>query len=313
MSTAAVEIPPPPTEGEAPPAETETPPVEGETPVEAPAEGETTEAPAEGEQPAAAAPEKPEIPEADIKAAALKYANATMAAARRAESRIESVKQENAQLSTTLKAHTDFVERLQKGDSSALALIGVSSVRELLDRFANHGEAKPKTPEDIAREEVERRWKEREEQIAAREHAATVASEQARVFALVDADKTNFARTATRRGHEELWGALGEYHNLHAAYFANNPWTNEMVLAVANAVEKDLRQEFGDPPQVSATRPAAKNGASPSGTATPGRNSGKTLTHKGSGGAPTERTRTYASEEELNAQIAEELRAEQLI
>lgn len=310
MSTAAVEIPNPPVEEETPAAETT-----DETTVETPAEGETTttETPAEGAEGATqepAAVKAPEIPEETLKAAALKYANSTMAAARRAEQRIEAVRRENAEVKGNLQAHQDFVARLQKGDSSALSLIGFKTVREFIDACVNHGEAKPPSPDDRIND-IERRLKEREEQLQAREHEAIVSQEQTRVFTLVDGDKKRFSFVATGRGHDEFWGALREYQAMHSDYFARNGWTDEMVLAVADAVEADLRHHFGA--QVPAARPAAKTGATPADTAAAGRNSGKTLTHRGSSGAPSVRERTYASEEELNAAIAEELRAEQLI
>lgn len=274
MSTAAVEVPAATEETPEVPAEGEQP-AEGETP--APVEGETP-APTEGEQPAAAA--EPEIPEATLQAAVEKYAkdmwaqaNRTMAAARRAEARAKALTTENE----TLKAHNGqfagFVNRLVKGDASALADIGFPTVRAFLDAVAAHGEAKPPTADDRV-SELEKRIKEREDALAARERQAVVEREQKLVFDHIAGDKKRWQYTGTARGRDEAWEALGEYVVLHGDI------DDAGVDRVLDAVEASLRAEFGAT-QVSPIRPGAKNGGSAAPTA-----SGKTLTSKGAASAP---------------------------
>jgi len=276
VSTAAVEIPPSPAGTPEVPAEGEQT-VEGET-QEVPAEGEQPAAPAEGEQPAAVA--DPEIPEATLQAAVEKYAkdmwaqaNRTMAAARRAEARAKALTTENA----TLKEHNGkfvgFVNRLVKGDASALADIGFPSVKSFLDAIAAHGETKPPSADDRV-SELEKRIKEREEAVKAAEQRAVVEREQKNVFDHIAGDKKRWQYAGTPRGRDEAWEALGEYVALHGDI------DDASVDRVLDAVEASLRAEFGAP-QVSPTRPGAKNGGSAASTA-----SGKTLTSKGAASAP---------------------------
>jgi hypothetical protein len=272
-----VEVPAAPEAAPEVPAEGEQP-VEGETPVTA--EGDPPAAPAEGEQPTAAAAGEPEIPEATLQAAVEKYAkdmwaqaNRTMAAARRAEARAKALTTENA----TLKEHNGkfagFVNRLVKGDASALADIGFPSVKSFLDAIAAHGEAKPPSADDRV-SELEKRIKDREEAVKAAEQRAVVEREQTRVFDHIASDKSRWKYTGTTRGRDEAWEALGEYVALHGDI------DDASVDRVLDAVEASLRAEFGAP-QVSPTRPGAKNGGSAAPTA-----SGKTLTNKGASSAP---------------------------
>lgn len=314
-AAAAATIPSPPesVEGGEPVEETT-------TDAEVPAEGETppveTDTPPEGEEPAAAAPV--EIPEEQLKTAAEKYAadaikraNTTMAAARRAEARTEVVKQENAALKQAnekqlgdLRYAADFIGRLQKGDPSALAEIGFKTVREFLDAVANHGEAKPDTAETRL-ERLERERKEEREAQAKAQHEAAVREAQSQVFGLVDGDKKRWRFTATARGHEEFWESLGAYHQLHGSV------PEDMVPVIADAVEAELRKEFGSfnaAPASSAPRPGANNGASPAATGrTP-----KTITAKGAAAAPG--ASEYSLDpDERDRQVNARLRADGII
>jgi hypothetical protein len=295
------------TEGTTEAEATETPP-EGEGGAPAP-ETETTEgeAPAEGEQPE----EKPTPEEGELAALAEKYAkdlwstaNRTMAAARRAEARVVAVKNENTTLKSHLQVYSTFVDRLQKGDPSALGEIGFKSVREFLDAVANHGEQKPETAESRL-ERLEREQKERDSKETAAKHEAFVAEQKKLVFGAVDADKARFRYVSTSRGHGELWEALGEYVKLHGDI------SDDGVFAVADAVEASLREEFGapPPPRVPAARPAAKNGAP---APAEKKNSGKTLNNATGSGAPA--TRDYPMDlAERKRVVNAELRAEGLL
>lgn len=249
----------------------------------APVEGE---APAEGEpKPEGEAAKPVEIPEEQLKVAAEKFAadlvkraNTTMAAARRAEARTEAVKAENTKLKATAeeqRGHLEyagkFVERLRSGDPTCFAELGMT-VRQWLDLAKDFGEAKPETAETRL-ERLERERKEEREAAAKREHEAGVEAARKQVFGIVDADKSRWRMTATPTGHALFWGALGDYWKLHGSV------PDEMVPLIADAVEKDMRAEFGEP--ASAPRPGVPNGAPPAA----GRNT-KTLTSKGASAAP---------------------------
>lgn len=274
MSIVAAVVTPPDAEGAPEVPQTETPP-EGEQPP-AP-EGEQPAAPAEGDQPAA---EEPEIPEATLQAAVEKYAksmwaqaNRTMAAARRAEARAKTLTTENETLKSHNQQFSGFVSRLVKGDASALAEIGFPTVRAFLDAIASHGEARPPSADDRV-SELEKKLREREEAAKAAEQRAVVEREQKIVFDHIAGDKKRWQYAGTNRGRDEVWEALGEYVALHGDI------DDASVDRVLDAVEASLRAEFGAP-QISPTRPGAKNGGSAAPTA-----SGKTLTSKGASSAP---------------------------
>ena len=248
-------------------------------------------------------PAAAELDEETLKSAAFKFANKTMAAVRRAEKRVEAVKAENTTYKQHLQVYAGFVERLQKGDVTALREIGIGSVKEFLDRAANFGEEKPPTAESRI-EQLERERREEREAAAKRDQQAAVENSQRLVFAHVDADKARWKLTGTSIGHEQLWDALGEYYQLHGDV------PDAVVPIIADAVEKHLRAELGID---SGQRQPAKNGASPSQPAAGGgRNSGKTVTNKGASGAPTEK-RYSDDDDERRKQIAEELRREGLL
>jgi len=301
-----------PAETEAPAAEeTETTEVE-ETPVEAPAETPPAEAPAEGEPAAdpvaeAAKPkdEAKEITEEALKAAAVRFANKTMAAARRArtaaedaEARIESTKLEN----TTLKSHLDeykqFVQELRTDPLAALKRVGVGdgTTRGFLDhRLAGGEETKPPVEDQIAQLRAER---EKERAEAARERE--VARIDRAIATTVTTDKAKFARVSTKYGQNVLWSTIAAYNEQHGQV------PDEAIPLLAAEVEKDLRAEFGDPVSAPSsgekkTTPAAADAA------TAARTSGKTLTNKQSAGGPT--VREYSMDpEERRRQVVEDMR-----
>lgn len=276
---------------------TEGAPVEGEPPAEGAADPDIEPAP---ELPAAAA----DLDEETLRSAAFKFANKTMAAVRRAEKRVETVKTENTTLKGHLQTYAGFVDRLQKGDPTALREIGFGTVSEFLDAVTNFGEVKTPTAETRL-EALERQLKEREEAAARTGHEAVVAESQRLVFAHVDGDKSRWKYTATAIGHEQLWDALGEYFAIHGEV------PDAVVPILADATEKHLRAQFGD--TNSGQRQPVKPGASPPQQAASGRrNSGQTLTNRGSSGAPA--PKRYSDDpDERSRQIQEELRVEGLL
>jgi hypothetical protein len=306
MSVAAVEPVPgaatgdvPATDDAADAADTEAEETTGEG-----AEGDPADGAAEPDIEPAAEAKPTEIDEETLRSAAFKFANRTMAAVRRAEKRVEAVKAENATQKQHLQVYAGFVERLQKGDVSALREIGFGSVKEFLDRAANFGDPEKPEPVESRMERLERQLREREEGASKASREAAVAESQRLVFAHVDADKTRWKLTGTSIGHDQLWDALGEYYAMHGDV------PDAVVPIIADAVEKHLRAELGID---SGPRQPAKTGASPSQPAAGGgRNSGKTVTNKGTSGAPA--PKRYSDDpDERRKQIEEELRVEGLL
>jgi len=300
------------------PAETETPPAEEaeaveveETPAETtetpPADPPVEDKPAEDPVAEAAKPkdEAAEITEEALKAAATRYANKTMAAARRArtaaedaETRVETIRSEN----TTLKGHLDeykeFVQQLRTDPLAALKRVGVGdgTTRGFLDhRIAGEDKPAPTAEDQIA--EL-RREREKERAEAARERE--VARIDRAIATTVTADKAKFARVSTKYGTNVLWSTIAAYNEQHGTV------PDEAIPLLAAEVEKDLRAEFGDP--VSAPSSGEKKTTSAAAdAATAARTSGKTLTNKQSSGGPT--VREYSMDpEERRRQVVEDMR-----
>ncbi len=292
MSTAAVEVPTEEAPAEAP---VEAPPAEA--PVDAPA-------PVEGEQPAAPAVEEPkpaEIPEESLVSAAQRYANKTMAAARRAEARVEAVKQENAQVKQELTTYKDFVGSFKTDPIGAIRRIGFPSLKSFLEHCSDIGETKVPDEAQEFRSEF-KAWREEQKR---QETERAVSESKSKVFSHIASDKSRWARTATKHGNDVLWEAIETYYDMHGRI------EDDDVLYLADEVEKDLRAEFGDP--VSAQAQGAKTGTPPAVAAAPaGRTSGTTLTNKGNAGTPAKRE--YSMDpEERRRQINEELKREGLL
>lgn len=238
------------------------------------------------------------IPEADRRRLALKYANGTMAAARRAERAVETVKAENAQLKAKLAAG-DPRPSFRKDVKAWMAAEGFTTVRELVDHIAGNGADQKPDPLD----EVGKLRKELQDQRDAEKAAeAAVVSERSRaaVAAAVDADKARFARVATPTGKARLWGEIQAYWSEHGSC------PDAAVFKLADLLERELRTEFGDP----APRPAARV-ASASGAGAPGASASAgspTITSKGASGAPV--VRKYSLDpDERRAQVTADMLA----
>lgn len=286
--------------------------------IEAPAPDEaaaaTTEAAAseggeEAAEGAAAAPAAVEIPEDVLKAAAVKHANKTMAAARRAERAVESVKTENASLTQQVKVYEGFVEDLRgPKPMEALARVGFKTFREFVEHVvATGGEGKAETADERVTR-LERQLKERDEASARASTETQVTEFRDAVFNAVDENKADYARTATNHGKAVLWGEIQKYAKLHKLNVHQVP--DVAVGALAREVEKDLRADFGDP--VSGSPPAKKGNTAAAPAASAASNSGKTLAGKATSGAP--KTREYSMDpDERRRQVNEDLLKEGLL
>jgi hypothetical protein len=308
-----------PTEATETPTEAEQTPVEGAelTPVDggeaAPPGDEPVAAAGEGEEGAEgegkpAKEEKPKTPaeifasltEAEQQAIARKHANGTMAAARRAEARVEAVKAENAAVKTELGTYKEFTQQLASGDPAALARIGFSSVREFIDRVIAFGGEKPAP---TAEERVAALEKERQEERAATARAR-VEETKAAVFKALEGKPDKYAWTLTKQGRAEVWQGIESYYAEHGVC------PDVAVWAIADAIEAEMEADNAPVAQKKFTgqRQPANNGTDP-GTARPGSlNPGKTLTSKGSSGAPVVKELSL-DPDERRRQVSEELRA----
>lgn len=267
----------------------------------APAEGEAKPEGEPKEEPAAAA--KPaEIPEDVLKAAAVKFANRTMAAARRAESAAKALTSENARLKETATKHEAQTAAWKANPAQVIRDLGFADVKAFVSAIIETGGApKPPTAEDRVTQ-LEKMW--REEKQAAEDARQTAAVEASRtaVFTAIDKLTERYDFATTDVGHDELWDAIGEYHKIHGAV------PDEAVYALADEVEKMLSAKFANvrrfrqDPGAKTGQPAAKQAA------TAARGSGKTLSGKSTAGAPG--AREYSLDpEERRKQVNEDMRA----
>jgi hypothetical protein len=273
--------------------------------------------PAAEKTPEELAAEKAKADEAEVavKTAAEKYAkdqiaqaNRTMAAARRAEKAVADTKAENAKLTEHITQYQGFVQQLRTDPLAALARVGVGdgTVKSVLQHVVDSGGEKTQTEEERIDALVKKRLDEREAPRTKAEQERAVAESQRAVFAFVDEHKADkYARTATRAGKRELWDAITTYVDKHGTC------PDEAVEFLADAVEREMRADFGDPISPS---PGAKQGTKPAtGAAAPGAStSGKTIAGKPMSGAPA--VKKYSDDpDERTRQINAELKAEGLL
>jgi len=254
-----------------------------------------------------AAKAKPaEIPEDVLKAAAVKHANKTMAAARRAEARVETVKAENTKLSGEIGTYREFVQQLASGDPAALARVGFKSPRDYLDKVVAFGGERPAPTAEDRVAALEKKLGDREQARAQADATAKVEASKAAVFKAIDADTARFDLATTDVGHEMLWQAVEAYFDEH------KECPDEAVYALAEEVEKDLAAKLAKSKKFNGHSQPANKGT-PAGTASPATlNPGKTLTGKGSAGAPS--VKEYSPDDNVRRkQLEDELRAEGLL
>lgn len=273
-------------------------------------EGEGGEKPGEPEKPAAKLVS--DLSDDELRAIGLKFANKTMAAARRAERAVDSVKTENVKLREDVKVYGEWFAELRSTPLSALKRAGFETFRDFAAHVAaNGGDAKPETPEDrIAR--LERTLGERDQREAARSTEAQVTELRTAVFEAIDGNKAEFARTATSHGKRELWDAVEQYAKMHRIPVHQVP--DVAIGALAKETEKLLRAEFGEPASVNGSPgPGAKQGntgAAPAARAPS--TSGNGLAGKAQSGAP--KTREYSMDpDERRKQVDADLRKEGLL
>jgi hypothetical protein len=285
---------------------------EGETPGEAKAEGE--EKPTEEAKPEEKPAEKPaELTEEALQAAALKYANKTMAAARRAQRETASVKSENDRLT---KAATqaareldEFKAEFRKNPFSAIKRLNFAGIKEFVDHAIDVGEAKPESADDrVARLEKQiaddKAAQKAQQDAAARETSHAAAKE--RVQKALEAQPEKYdAVVNTSIGKAAVWEGIQAY----AEKYGNVP--DAAVYHIAARVEAELAtdisraRKFKSAAPASTETPAAK-------TANAARTSGKTITNASGGGAPT--AKEYSLDwDEGRKQIAADMKAEGLL
>lgn len=304
--TAAAE---PETEGDAAPVETETETTEGQ-------EGET---PVDGEEPPVEAAPDPEpkplneltvdelatqLTEEQLQRVAMKFANKTMAAARRADREAETVRTQNRTLANENTVYKGFVDQFQSDPMGALRRIpgwqGLT-FRQFAEKVGaskdGGGEPKPVDPEvaELKRWRADRERREREQ--AAEEGAR--ASRERVADALAKDDR--FDLVLNDVGQAQLWSAITAYHKEYGSV------PDDKVFEMAELIEARMSKSRKISPSsgAKASTPTAGSGhAAGSRTAKP-----KTITNRASSGAPAIPDYSKLTEAERDRRILEDMRA----
>lgn len=234
-----------------------------------------TEAPAEAAKPV----DKPTLSEAELKAAALKYANGTMAAARRAERAIASTKAENERLKGAAQAAAQELEafkvEFKKNPFGAVRKLGYAGIKEFVDAAIDVGEGKPETADDRVARIEQQLASERAERLKL-EQASNHEAAKTRVQAALVALPAKYDVTVnTDLGKAAVWEGIVEYSKLHGFV------PDAVVFRIADGVEADL----GRAKRFQSASPASTGKPTPS-TATGASTRGKTITNASTGGAP---------------------------
>ena len=293
--------------------------LDDETATDEDADDEPSEDEAEGEDKEAEGEEKP--PEEPAAAKALKdmsaeelaaqlsaeqqmriahkFANKTMAAARRAEKATGEVKATNERLTGEVATYRGFVDQFQTDPLTALRrLPGFTTLKDFVQRCVAGGAAAEAKPQDeIAA--LRKRLDERDARVAAETAAANARASQDRVYEALGKEPERFDLVLTRIGKAELWDAIVAYQRTHGRC------PNEKVFALADKIEAELSKDvsatkkFAGPAQ-KGTPAAAKAQAAASKTGKPGTTAKST---------PAARANdTDETEDEREARIIREMR-----
>lgn len=266
----------------------------------------TEEAPAE--TPAAAkavkdlTPEEltAQLPEDTLRRVALKFANKTMAAARRAEKSTGDVRASNEKLAGEVTTYRGFVDQMTSDPMTALRrLPNFTTLKDFVQRcVGSAGAAEPKPLDEIAA--LRKRLDDDKAERAAIKAAEAARVSQTRVFEALAEKPERWDVVLTRIGRAELWDSITEYTRI------NGRCPNAKVFELADKIEAELSKDvsatkkFAGPaqkgtPAAANARPAASNKGKPTG--------------KPSASTPATRANdTEEDEDEREARILREMR-----
>lgn len=298
-----------PAEGEAAAAEVE------ETAVETPAEGA---APVEGEQAEAVEVEgeekppeetKPEdekaaITEEALRVAAVRFANKTMAAARRAEREVETVRGANEKLTGEIATYRGFVDQFQSDPMAALRrLPGFTSLKSFVERcVASGAPVAPKLDDEVA---DLKKWRaDREAADRNREAEVQNQASQGRVFSALEKEPDRFDLVMTDDGRTKLWNSIVAYRAAHGRV------PNEKVFEMAEAIEERMTASLAKSKKFAQAQ-SAKTGDSAAANARPAasKTGAKTITNRSSSSGIVVRDYSKMTEKERDAAILADMYA----
>jgi len=252
---------------------------EGDAASDGDSESASSESETGGDRTESAAKPKLEIPEDVLKREAIKYANSTMAAARRALTKIERNQEANKAWERKYGEAASELERLKSelsefdGDPISFIAKRDGGIKELLDRIATGKRPEKTAAERVA--ELEAKLAERDSRSEKEARSAAVEAAKGRVFSALGKDDKYDLVANTERGRDELWSAIEEYARTHST---GEGWVfpDSKVYELANGVEAALAADLGKSKKYRSASSA--NEASSSGNAGAAKaKSGKTI------------------------------------
>lgn len=203
-----------------------------------------------------------------------KFANKTMAAARRAEKATGDVKASNDRLSGEITTYKGFVDQMTNDPMAALKrLPNFTSLKDFVQRCVAGGVAVETKPQDeIAA--LRKRIDEREASERTQREQANAEASQARVFEALGKEPERYDLVLTRLGRAELWDAITSYTRLHGRC------PNQKVFELAEKIEAELSTDIGatkkfagpaqkGTPAAAKAQPAASKTGKPTGKTPP--------------------------------------------
>lgn len=277
----------------------------------APADGEPKPED-EAEKPAEAKPLKELTPDElqaqltpeQLMKVAHRFANKTMAAARRAEREVETVRGQNETLTGEIATYRGFVDQFQSDPLAALKrLPGFTTLKEFVSRcVGTAGTAEPKPQDEIAA--LRKRLDDRDAAIAAREAEAQNQASQERVFAALEKEPDRFDVVLTDDGRTKLWNAIVAYREAHGRV------PNDKVFEMAEAIEERMTASLAKSKKFAQAQ-SAKTGDTTAANARPAvsKTGAKTITNRSSSSGIVVRDYSKMTEKERDAAILADMKA----
>jgi hypothetical protein len=250
-----------------------------------------------------------QLTEEQLRRVSQKFANKTMAAARKAERVTGEVRTQNAALTAQVTTYQQFVDQFQTNPMAALRrLPGWQAItfKDFAQKVVDTGSAAEPAKVDPQVAALQKRLDDKERAEQARNAEMNVKASQERVYASLEKEPERFDLVLTDIGKPQLWEAITAYYGKHGSC------PDEKVFEMAELLEARLETSVSKSKKFA--RPSVKTGTSAAGKApSPASGKGKTITNKASSAAPVTRTNRAETEDELDRRINAEMRAEGLI
>jgi hypothetical protein len=215
-----------------------------------------------------------------------KFANKTMAAARRSEREVGDVRAQSQRITAELTTYKEFAAQFKTEPMTALRRVLGADLT--FKQFA----------EMVA--ELRRRLDEKEQREREQTVAENTRRSQAAVQDALAKDPERFDLVLTDIGRTQLWDAIVAYHGKYGSC------PDDKVFAMADLIEGRLTEQVAKSKKFTA-RPSVKTGTPPAAKPNAGVK-GKTITNRSSSAAPSKRENATETEEERDRRINAEMR-----